>query len=352
MKKNNLFLSLICSIVLTVALVTVTIASVLPKKNDKKPVNPSTNVSQNVGDINNEANDGTAQKPFVLYDAESFIQYVKANGGKLVPVMEAVQEPVMVEKLDADGNVVLDENGNAVLTEKLDENGKVVYQNKVDENGKVVYKEKLDENGKVVKEGCHFVLNNNIDFAGVDFAPLFNQDKPFIGNIDGKGFALKNISMNVTAENFVSNFAYQYDDKDGIPCIKSHIGVFGSIENATIENVSFEGLKISVADEVYALVADAITVGDKKVTTLEITVGAVAAMAKNSVVAANVEANIDAGSYSRYSNNSVDGYNSVGGVVAVANECKFKDSKVNVTIVADNGTNYRVGGVAGYLYNS
>lgn len=351
MKKRSLFLSLICSITLTVALVAVTIASVLPKKNANKPTNPSTNVSQTVGSVNNEANDGTAQKPFVLYDAKSFIEYVSANGGKLVPVMEAVQEPVMIEKLDENGEVVVDAEGNTVFVEKTDENGNVVYQNKLDENGNIVYAEKLDENGKVILEGCHFVLNNDIDFAGVDFKPLFNQDKPFVGNIDGKGYALVNILMNVTTENFVKNYAYVYEI-DNIPCLEAHIGVFGNIENAKIENIAFENLSISIENEVYELVADAITVGDRKVTTLEITVGSVASMAKNSVIAADVDSVINAGAYSRYSNNSVDGFNSVGGVVSVANGTTIKDGKINVIIDAKQGSNYRVGGVAGYLYNS
>lgn len=351
MKKRGLFLSLICSIALTVALVAVTIASVLPNNNSKKPTNPSSNVSQTVGFVNNAVNNGTAQKPFVLYDAESFIEYVTANGGKLVPVMEAVQEPVMVEKLDAEGNVIVDAEGNAVLVEKTDENGNVVYQNKLDEEGNIVYAEKLDVNGNVILEGCHFVLGNDIDFEGFDFKPLFNQDKPFVGNIDGKGFALLNISMNVSNENFVENYAHVYEI-DNIPCLEAHIGVFGNIENAKIENIAFENLSISIENEVYELVSDAITIGDRKVTTLEIAVGSVASMAKNSVIAADVDAEINAGAYARYSNDSVDGFNSVGGVVSVANGTTIKDGKINVIIDAKQGSNYRVGGVAGYLYNS
>ena len=357
MKKRSLFLSLICSIALTVALVAVTIASVLPKKNANKPTNPSTNVSQTVGSVNNEANDGTAQKPFVLYDAKSFIEYVSANGGKLVPVMEAVQEPVMIEKLDENGEIVVDAEGNTVFVEKTDENGNVVYQNKLDENGNIVYAEKLDENGKVILEGCHFVLNNDIDFAGVDFKPLFNQDKPFVGNIDGKGYALVNILMNVTTENFVKDFAYQYEDKKGVPVLEANIGVFGNIENAKIANIAFKNLNINVEKEVYAYVADAITIGEKKVSTLQISVGSVASMAKNSQIKVDVEANINATPYSRYSEkedgrSTVDGYNTMGGVVSYAEDCMILNSKVDVEFVTEAGKNYLVGGLAGYTYKT
>ncbi len=51
------------------------------------------------------------------------------GGITINPITEKV--PVMVEKLDENGEVVKDENGNPVMVEKLDEKGEIVYETKV-----------------------------------------------------------------------------------------------------------------------------------------------------------------------------------------------------------------------------
>ncbi len=77
-----------------------------------------------------------------------------------VPVLDAEGNPVMIEKLDKDGKVVMeevwidkvekDENGNVVMTEKLDADGNVVMTEKLDADGNVVMTEKLGEDGQPV----------------------------------------------------------------------------------------------------------------------------------------------------------------------------------------------------------
>ena len=82
MKRRNLFLSLICSLILTVALVTVTVINLVPKKNNGTTGSqPSTNVSDPVTDEKpdvtvNEDRDGSAEKPYVIYSAETFQTFV------------------------------------------------------------------------------------------------------------------------------------------------------------------------------------------------------------------------------------------------------------------------------------
>ena len=51
------------------------------------------------------------------------------GGITINPITEKV--PVMVEKLDENGEVVKDENGDPVMVEKLDEKGEIVYETKV-----------------------------------------------------------------------------------------------------------------------------------------------------------------------------------------------------------------------------
>lgn len=318
MKKRNLFLSLICSIVLTVALVTVTIVSIVPKKDNNKPSTPTNPISQVVDIPDNTENDGSAEKPIILYDAESFISYVKANGATLVPVMEEV----------------------------------------VDEEGNVTYTQKVDEKGNPVTEGFHFVLANDIDFSGVDFKPLFNKGTAFTGIIDGNGHSLKNILVHATAENLVEDFGY-IDTYKQSEVLMFHIGVFGDMQNAKLSNISFDNLSIIVDAEVNQKVADAITIDEKQYSTREITVGSIAGMMDNCEIEADVNANVQATPFTMYSEQANklsqnDGDAGLGGIAGRLDDCRIVNSNINVkfnTVASTYGT-FKVGGVSGLLYNT
>ena len=149
MKRRNLFLSLICSVILTVALATFTIVGVVKSNKDgQSDDNKSTNVSTSVSDKTpnlNEDRDGSAELPYLIYDVESFNHYVGSYGHADVASGEEI---------------------------------------------------------------CHYELADDIDFAGTSFATLFNKGKAFNGKINGKGFALKNIAINVNRDNFV-DYAWQ-----------------------------------------------------------------------------------------------------------------------------------------------
>lgn len=288
MKRRNLFLSLICSVVLTVALATFTIVGVVKtNKGQKNDNNQSTNVSTNVSDTKtdlNEGRDGSAELPYMIYDVDSFNHYVGNYGG----------------------------------------------------------------------EGCYYELANDIDFAGVNFVTMFNQDKPFNSKIDGKGFALKNISINVNNDNFI-NYAYKSEADKGR--YNAHIAIFGTIENAEIVGLNIENISVNVADEVYDSVVSAEFDTNHGDAVNEITVSTLASISKNSTVNVNVSGTISADAYGIYAKNHVQGYNAIGGVVAVSNGSTISDSNVNVTVntgkaIEGKNKNYFVGGVAGYIYNS
>ena len=287
MKKRNLFLSLICSIILTITLVTFTVIGIVNPQGGK-----GNNGGQNAGNVNNPGAeevvipvdinkdaDGSAEKPYYLYSAESFDTLIKEHGA----------------------------------------------------------------------EGAYFELYTDIDFAGVDFIPYFNQDVAFNGHIIGKGHSLKNISINVSKDNFDA-FIYE-DEADRV--FDSHIAVFGSIEDAEITDVTFEGLAISVANDVYSTyVPSGGFATEKGYSMRELTVASVAAVAKNSTIKVSVDALIDADAYAVYVDDYAAGYNAVGAIVAVSDGSTITESYVKATILADSGKNYFIGGVAGYAYNT
>lgn len=265
MKKRNLFLSLICSIILTVALVAVTVASVVVPNFGKNPLGPDSDHTSQGGqevnvpaDINDNA-DGTEENPYYIYSAETFMALINEHGA----------------------------------------------------------------------EGAYFELYNDVDFAGVDYVTLFNKDVAFNGHINGNGYSLKNITINVNKDN-LNSFIYQSANDENR--YNAHIAIFGSIEDAEIRYLAVEGLKITVADEVYTYVnnLDDLFGTDMGAAMNEITVASVAAIAKNSTVSVNVDAVIDADAYSVYAENHVQGFNAIGGVVAVADNCVIASEELTL----------------------
>ncbi len=304
MKRRNLFLSLICSLILTVALVTVTIISVVPKKGGTNGGQHSEQVSdggQQQPEITiNDDRDGSAEKPYVIYSADSFKTFV-------------------VDKY-------------------LDEDGNYIDYNTVDDNGELVY--------PTLNAGLHYELNSDIDFAGTEFTTFFNKGVAFNGYIDGKGYAIKNVSINVTKANLVDTFSYTKDGE-----LVANIGIFGELDGAVIENIAFGAINVTMEDGLYEYVWSAEFKTDNG-TMNAIAVGSVAGIAKNTTIKATVDSKLDAFAYSVYVQDRADGLFALGGVVAVADASEIADTKVTTEIVADQGTKYFVGGIAGSVRNT
>lgn len=306
MKRKNLFLSLICSLILTVALVTVTVLSIVPKKDNGAGGNTSSNVSDtgNTGDTQtpdvtiNEDRDGSAEKPYVVYDAETFETFI--------------------------------------VGKYLDENGEYIDYLAEDGEGNLLYPE--------LAEGLYYELAADIDFAGQDVKPMFNKGIAFNGHIDGKGFALKNISMNVTKANLVEDYTFEKDEQ-----MIANVGIFGEVYQAEIKGLKVEGFAVTCEEGLYEYIWNA---GFETGTMKSLTVGAVAGIAYDSTIEATVDAKLDAFAYAVYSQNKANGSYAVGGVVGVASGCAINDTTAVVEIIADEGVAYYVGGVAGAAFNT
>ena len=323
MKRRNLFLSLISSVLVAVAIVTVTIVTVIqPKKknNGDAPVVTTPIVDAPVQDnnqyesMNEFERNGSKEYPYVIYSADSFVNMLSKFGGK----KRIVTKPVI---------------------EIVEQDGKQVEVLKVDEKGYVVFEPVLDSYGNEIEDVYYFELVKDVDFAGVEFVTLFNYGKPFIGNIDGKGFALNNISINVTTINLESNFSYILNGYR-----YSRIAIFGEMNNASIKDLKINTLNVNVADDVYAYIGSGV---DKDFA--EMVVGSLAGIANNSTIE-NVSINASVAG-SSYIDGSVSGNNAVGGVVAIANNFKMVKSNVNVAIAANSGRDYLLGGIAAYGRN-
>lgn len=348
MRRKNLFLSLICSVLVAVTMISFTVYSLVSTKSNKGQIdNAGTNVSI-VGDGNvdpgdeivideniNELRDGSEELPYVLFSADNFAEMLSAYGSETQPKRKVVKEQVMVE----------DESG--ALVPKYDEQGEPVLQNKIDEDGNLVYEYELDAQGNKIYVPYCFELGKNIDFAGANVEPLFNNGKKFIGTIDGNGFKLKNISISVNAEEFEDKYSHTVGDYR-----VAHIALFGDVEGATITDIAVEDMSVTVEESVYTYVRD-VKYDASKGFYKEIIVGTFAANASDTTFEkVSVKASINGFAYAIYEQNKAAGYNALGGLVAVADGVEVKDSTIDVDIIANTGLNFYVGGVAAYAYET
>lgn len=79
-------------------------------------------------------------------------------------------------------------------------------------------------------------LGADLDFTGIDFTPLGDEDNAFYGILEGNGYSIKNLTINSASEN---------------------TGLFGYAESATISNIGLENVNVTGTKYVGALVGNA-----------------------------------------------------------------------------------------------
>ena len=335
MKKKGLLITLISTIVVVAVIGGLSIGKLFSSPEDPN-AGPGSQVSNKVSNEGN--NKGSKADPYYIYDTETFTTLLSTYGNQTKPYREAVMDPVMIDVV---------ENGVTVSVQKKDEQGNPVFEPRKDENGYVVYK-----TVEGILEPYHFELKNDIDFAGVDFKVLFNNNNAFTGVIDGKGFTVKNITINITKENLEKNMFTKGDSTKSY----AHIGIFGDMRDASVKNINFDAVKIDIANDVYSYLQEG-AFWDKYHTSLvELSIGSIAACVERTTIEANVNATINADSYSVYEENENQCRNCVGGIVGYAIDSKISSSNntlSSIKIIADSGSkNYYIGGVAGYMFGS
>ncbi|MBR5780458.1 MAG: T9SS type A sorting domain-containing protein [Bacteroidales bacterium] len=81
--------------------------------------------------------------------------------------------------------------------------------------------------------GVWVALGNDIDMVSENWTPIGTEEKPFVGNFDGKDKTINNININIV----------ETEAKEG----KAYIGLFGYAKNVTIKNVVFENVNLNIA---------------------------------------------------------------------------------------------------------
>ncbi len=124
------------------------------------------------------------------------------------------------------GNIAIEENGGSRLVSNVDElrAGDTYYiATKADLIALANF-----VNGGADTTGVTFVLQNDINMSGVDFAPIGNQDSEFKGDFYGNGHKISNLQISVTG-----NYA----------------GLFGYTKDALIQDVAIVDASVEATDD-------------------------------------------------------------------------------------------------------
>lgn len=206
-------------------------------------------------------------------------------------------------------------------------------------------------------EPTYISLVSDIDLAGENWKPIGTTINSANGiTFNGNGHTIKNMTINVTSENYTEYLSLRAPDVSGSATRIAYmeIGFFGRVKaGSTIKNLKMDGTNITVSSEVYEILATA-TQGSVGFDECRgVSIGSVAGIALESVLEnVEVSSKIKAFSYSKY------GWeNGIGGILGTMTNTKVNNSKANLTFedvlthsVSDNDTikSTYVGGGVGY----
>ena len=90
-------------------------------------------------------------------------------------------------------------------------------------------------------EGKYFSLLCDIDLNNLDWTPIGNGIHSFMGNFDGKGHTIKNLKISQSI-----HYTYEYPTGRKMPYCD--MGLFATVQDATIQNMVIDGATITIAN--------------------------------------------------------------------------------------------------------
>ncbi len=90
--------------------------------------------------------------------------------------------------------------------------------------------------------GRYFVLQCDVDLAGIEWAPVGNGVSSFSGHFDGGGHTIRGLKV-------TEGHLYEYEYTEGKFIYYRLMGLFGSCSGATVQNLSLQAPKLSYINE-------------------------------------------------------------------------------------------------------
>lgn len=180
-----------------------------------------------------------------------------------------------------------------------------------------------------------FILMASLDFEYVEREPIGSKSDPFTGILEGNGYSIDNLKISSS---------------------DSNVGLFASMQNATVSNLSFGTVTITntnpsqqngaytgvLAGFITQSEIENVTVGNVVITAGGY-VGGLVGMAKDSSINNSTVFGQITVSNSGYA---------AGGIVGIATDSKISNNHSNVYINNTTTYNYNIGGIVGTIYDS
>ena len=353
--KKGLIATVITSVVLALSLCVYTIINFVGVNAPAKPVNTTFNVAYRTGDIISEV-DG-----FSLEDENLSFTFEEGVTGD--------SQPVKLNELTGKYEVV---NTGKVTIVTTEENGdtntyNVTCYNKGEGtvesplticNAKHLVEFQALTDDKFAEAnylGYNLVLVSDIDLSGINWMPIGDNYKPFTGSIDGKGYTISNMNINVNKDNFADYISLKN------PNLSIELGFFGKTANATISNLNFKNSSVLLASDVFDEIVNKTyqnkQTGFNDAQIGHIAIGTVAGMMSRTTYTSTIE-----NTMVKVENSSIQGFsynawgagviaNGIGGVVGVMAESQISNIDVTAEIFANYQINEgsKIGGIAGFI---
>ena len=179
-----------------------------------------------------------------------------------------------------------------------------------------------------------FILMASLDFEYVEREPIGSKSDPFTGILEGNGYSIDNLKISSS---------------------DSNVGLFASMQNATVSNLSFGTVTITntnpsqqngaytgvLAGFITQSEIENVTVGNVVITAGGY-VGGLVGMAKDSSINNSTVFGQITVSNSGYA---------AGGIVGIATDSKISNNHSNVYINNTTTYNYNIGGIVGTIYD-
>ena len=209
-------------------------------------------------------------------------------------------------------------------------------------------------------------LVHDVDMKGVEFKGIASVANPFTGTFNGKGYAVKDMTINIDKDN-VLDFAGKTSASAETFTVSA--GLFNRTANATINQVNLENAKINVnADIEEKLTAD-VTIGEDTLRINGIRLGLIVGTSSETTIngAVQVEDSEDVtnskvnGEIVGYTNlvgtTANSGMGGVAGAMLLANDATDGVNNYDINVKITNAGNETkrseyVGGVAGYIVSN
>jgi len=190
----------------------------------------------------------------------------------------------------------------------------------------------------------------DIDLGEYNWRPIGGQgNTAYVGTFDGNGKTIKNLKINVNAENYQDFITISTNSTETKAFLD--LGLFGRIEHATIKNLNIKDANINLHSDVYAIAnqpSGPDGVAWEKMA--RVTIGTIAGAAYDSDIIGSEEGSSVVARINGFSCNQTGSAHGIGGVIGGAQLARVKNYNIQTNVINNKPETKGswIGGAIGY----